>query len=233
MTRDGLKLVLFDMDGTLIDSRATIVAAMTRGFLDEGLPPPPATRIHHVVGLSLEEALKALAPDQPADRLRRVGEAYRAAYSRRSDGTSDTEPLFGGMRDVLTALEEAGLLLGIATGKARRGLDAILERQGLTGRFLTLQTGDTGPSKPNPDMVFRALRETGANAAETVVVGDTTFDIEMARAAGAGAVGVTWGFHPASALVAAGADAIVSETERLAQAILDVLATERGTKEPA
>jgi phosphoglycolate phosphatase len=107
------------------------------------------------------------------------------------------------------------LLLGMATGKSRRGVAAILERFGLVSHFVTVQTADTHPSKPDPSMLLKAMAETGVRPADTVMIGDTTFDIEMARAAGAGAIGVAWGYHPVVALEKAGAHVIVDRCEDL------------------
>ena len=121
------------------------------------------------------------------------------------------------------ALEEAGVLLGVATGKSRRGLDAVLKVHSLTGRFVTLQTADVGPGKPNPHMVHRALAETGAEEAGTVVIGDTTYDIQMARNARVRSVGVSWGYHAVPELERAGADRIVHRGRDVATAVLELL----------
>jgi len=133
------------------------------------------------------------------------------------------EPLFPGIAEALDALEAEGVLLGVATGKSLRGLRSVLERHGMTHRFVTLQTADTGPGKPHPDMVHRALAETGAEPAATVMIGDTTYDIQMARNARIASVGVSWGYHEVPELQAAGADRIVHGGAQVAAAVLDLL----------
>lgn len=225
-----LKLVLFDMDGTLLDSRWSIVTAMTIGYRALNLPPPEPEAVKHIVGLSLARALEVLSPDLTPEWRRAVGESYRTAYLALGEEARNHEPLFPGVLDAMDALEAAGMLLGVATGKGKSGLDAVLERHGLTKRFVTLHSGDGVPSKPAPDMVLNALAATGAEAADTVVIGDTSHDILMAKNAKVGAIGVTWGFHPRDALIEAGADIIVDDAAELPEAVHRLLG--RGV-EPA
>src|SRR5690606_11825217 len=111
------------------------------------------------------------------------------------------------------------IVLGVATGKSRRGVAALFEREGLSDLFMTIQTADDHPSKPHPSMILKAMAETGCAPAETVMVRDTTFDIEMALSAGVGAVGVDWGYHPGEALIAAGAHAVADHCQGLQLAI--------------
>jgi len=203
-------LVLFDCDGTLVDSQAMIVAAMEHGFRDSGLAPPPRARILSIVGLSLPVAVARLADGEPLDRQSAIVASYSKAFQRLRADPVEREPLFPGTREALERLAaRADVVLGVATGKSRRGLDAVLARHGLAPLFVTLQTADDAPSKPDPTMVRRALVETGAEAGRTIVVGDTTFDMEMARAAGVRGLGVGWGYHPVERLAAAGAGRIV------------------------
>ena len=213
------RLAVFDCDGTLVDSQGIIVAAMTAAFEAGGLAAPDAHGIRHVVGLPLAEAILRLAT-VPCDTAR-LADLYRDAYGARCVLAEFQEPLFHGVGPALDALEQAGYLLGIATGKGRRGLVRVLDRHGLTGRFVTLQTADDCPGKPSPDMLIRARAEVGADRAETVMVGDTIFDMQMARNAGVRAIGVAWGYHEAADLIAAGADVVAQDYAGLPALIMD------------
>jgi phosphoglycolate phosphatase len=217
------RLVLFDCDGTLVDSQASIIAAMTAAFGVAGLGVPDPAAVRAQVGLPIETAVGALLPVAPAPLRAEIGRLYRQAFfDQRAAGLLD-DPLYPGIVGALDAIAAAGFLLGVATGKSRRGLDAILDHHGIAARFATLQTHDHGPGKPHPAMVLRALEDTGAAAAATVVVGDTLYDITMAHAAGARAVGVGWGYHAPESLAAAGADLMVEAAAELPEAILRLL----------
>ena len=213
---DPLRLILFDCDGTLIDSQHMIVAAMEHAFTENGVPPLPRERVLSIVGLSLNEAIAHLLPEVEEERRLAVTRTYRDAFFDLRSKPELSEPVFEGMPAVLDALSrEENLMLGIVTGKSDRGLEHILGLHDLRHYFVTLQTADRHPSKPHPGMVHAALRETGAEAANTLVVGDTTFDMEMARAAKAGALGVSWGYHPSDDLVRAGAHDVIHAVEAL------------------
>jgi phosphoglycolate phosphatase len=213
------RLAVFDCDGTLVDSQHAILACMSAAFAADGLAAPDAEAVRRVIGLPLDECMARLAPDQPAARQARLTDAYKQAFFTLRQRPDHHEPLFDGAVGALDTLEEKGYLLGIATGKARRGLLAVLESHGLARRFVTLQTADSGPGKPNPTMLRRAMAETGAEPIDTVMVGDTTFDMLMARNAGVDAIGVGWGYHPAAELNAAGADALVDHFDELPELI--------------
>ena len=128
----------------------------------------------------------------------------------RASGELDDEPLFDGVAELIALLADAGWLLGVATGKSDRGLAHVLAAHGLTERFVTLQTADRHPSKPHPAMIEAAMTEAGASPATTVMIGDTSYDMLMAGAAGARALGVGWGYHPPEELTAAGAYAVAA-----------------------
>lgn len=212
------RLIVFDVDGTLVDSQHLIVAAMAQAFADCGLPLPPRPTVLSVVGLSLIPAMAKLVPDTP-DAAPALADAYRASfYSRRTAG--DSAPLYPGARDTLRMLAAApGTLLGVATGKARRGLDHVLAQHRLEDLFVTLQTADNHPSKPHPAMLEAALLETGCAADRAVMIGDTEYDIAMGRAAGMATIGVSWGYHPEARLREAGADAIADDFPALEAAL--------------
>ncbi len=195
MTGGLPRLALFDCDGTLVDSQFAIIDAMTRAWVEHGLGEPDPAEVRRIVGLSLVEAVAALLPERSAAEHVAVAESYKNAFAASRRRGEVDEPLFPGILESLDALEAAGVLLGVATGKSRRGLDAVLKEHGLTHRFVTLQTADAGPGKPNPHMVQRALAETGVAEAGVVVIGDTTYDMEMAQRIGMPRVGVTYGVH--------------------------------------
>jgi phosphoglycolate phosphatase len=219
-----LKLVVFDCDGTLVDSQHMIVAAMERAFAGFGLPTPGRAAILSVVGLSLDQAVRRLVPPSIETDIAVLAEAYKSAFGELRRDEAHQEPLYPGVRETLHALaNEPGVLLGVATGKSRRGLAAVLEREGLTDFFVTLQTADTHPSKPHPAMLRAAMAEAGAEAHRTLMVGDTTYDIGMARDAGARAIGVAWGYHPVAELEAAGAHRVLADSLTLSEALGDEL----------
>lgn len=215
-----LKLALFDLDGTLVDSRALIAESMDEAFRVNGLPGCSYDQVRQIVGIELFEAIPMLLPeDYPAEGAVKVANTFREIFVRnRSDGTH-TEGLYPGARDLLDRLDSEGWLLGVATGKPRRGLDHILDAHDLHGLFVTLNTSCTGAGKPNPRMVLEAMGETGVEAHRTVVIGDSSHDILMARNAKVRAAGVAWGFHTADELSAAGAHSVHEDFDCLGRGL--------------
>lgn len=203
-----MRLVVLDVDGTLVDSQALIVAAQRAAFAACGLPAPSRERSLSIVGLSLPEAFTALVgPRGPVEAL---AEAYRQAFAKLRADPAHAEPLFPGAAETVSRLAaRPDLVLGIATGKSRRGVAHLVERHGWGRLFATIQTADDAPSKPDPGMLIRAMAETGIKATATAMVGDTTFDIDMGRAAGVRAIGVAWGYHPVASLREAGAETVI------------------------
>ena len=216
-----LRLVIFDVDGTLIDSQAHILAAMGAAFAAHDRPAPPRADTLSIVGLSLPVAMARLAPDLP-DHHDSLVAAYKDAFARlrlSPDGAA-LSPLFPGARAALDHLAgQDHTLLAIATGKSRRGLDHILDLHDLRGLFQSVQVADDHPSKPHPSMIHACLRDTGVDPRRAAILGDTTFDIDMGRAAGIRSIGVTWGYHPATALTRAGADALIDDFAALPETL--------------
>jgi phosphoglycolate phosphatase len=210
-----IRLIVFDCDGTLVDSQATIVACAQAAFRAEGLAPPAAAAIRRIVGLSLVEAVLELMAEPDPAAAPRLAERYKEAFLAHRAGPDFHEPLFPGTRELLDALLEQGFVLGVATGKAMRGLRFVLEHHGLERHFATLQTADLHPSKPHPAMLQAAMAEAGMLPAATMLIGDTTYDMLMAGAAGAVPVGVSWGNHAPEELTEAGAVRVLDRFDEL------------------
>jgi phosphoglycolate phosphatase len=215
-----LKLVIFDCDGTLVDSQHLIVSAMSEAYQANGLPVPDRKTMLSMVGLSLVELFTALGKGKEGYPVASLADGYRDAFHRLREGGAAIEPLYPGAAEAVTALARRDdVVLGIATGKSQRGVHLVLGHHGLIDHFLTVQTADDAPSKPDPGMVNAAMREAGVAPGDTVVVGDTGYDMAMARAAGATAIGVTWGYHTRDALIAGGATAVIEDFSKLIPAL--------------
>ncbi len=223
LATDRVSLVILDMDGTLVDSQALIIRNMQAAADIIGLPIPAPESVTRIIGLSLEQAVARIFPDTDPSQRDAVAKAYREERLRlRAEGKED-ESLFPGIRTMIERLRDDGHTLGIATGKARRGVDHFCERFDMIGWFQTVQTPDTNPSKPHPGMIESALAETGACSEHAVMVGDTIFDMEMAQNAGIPGIGVTWGNHSVDMLERAGARHIVETADDLPQVVAKIL----------
>lgn len=215
------KIAIFDCDGTLVDSQANICLAMEHAFDEAGMVPPSRHATRRIVGLSLVEAMRVLLPGAEAQVHADMAERYKASYLVLRNNGLEHEPLYDGIAALLSSMDESGWLLGVATGKSDRGLERCLDHHGIRGLFVTLQTADRHPSKPHPAMVYQALADAGAEAANAVVIGDTVYDIHMGKAAGTRTIGVNWGYHPVDELRRAGADAIAESMDELAALLGD------------
>ncbi len=216
----NLKLVIFDMDGTLMDSQEFILMAMRYAFEKAGHPAPNKADVLSIVGLSLDAAVNVLLPDLDEAENKRTVELYRHSFIelREKMGAEAKAPLYPGALAALERLHSVDeILLGVATGKARKGLDHAYASHNIGHFFETSQTADTHPSKPHPSMLHQTLADTGVEATQAVMVGDTEFDMEMGRAAGFKTIGVSWGYHPISRLGAA--DIIIDDFAELDAAL--------------
>ncbi len=217
-----LKLAVFDVDGTLSDSQAHIHGAMSLAFATAGLPAPSLAQVLEIVGLSLPLAVARLAPDLPPEERSQIVECYKHSYF--TQRAAQPAPLYPGAAEMLARLgARPDWLMGVATGKSRRGLTHLLGHYGLAGHFVTTQVADDHPSKPHPAMLLAALAETGVVATDAVMIGDTTYDMEMGRNAGLRTIAVSWGYHPVAALLAAGADRLVTDFTALEAALDDLM----------
>lgn len=205
------RLAIFDCDGTLVDSGATIYRALSIAFDRNGLELPPPEQSRKIIGLSLTEAMSALLPNAPAAEHVRLAEDYKRAFWNLRAAGEVEEPLFDGVLELLDALESEGWLLAVATGKSDRGLRHCLESHDIHARFVSLQTADRHPSKPHPSMVDQAIADAAAAPETSIVVGDTSFDMAMAVNAGASGIGAGWGYHDAVELLDAGAVAVAEQ----------------------
>lgn len=210
-----IKLAVFDCDGTLVDSQHSIIASMHAAFDAHGVARASREAIRRVVGLPLLTAIAHLIPDASEELVEAVRAEYGEAWHHIRETEGLDEPLFPGLTEVLDALEADGWVLGVATGKSRRGLDGTLEKHGILERFATLQTADFARGKPHPEMLHQAMQETGASPENTVMIGDTTFDMEMSVNAGTIAIGVSWGYHEVEELRLTGATEVVDGFDEL------------------
>lgn len=218
---------VFDCDGTLVDSQRRIVAAVAAAWTAQRMVPPEEETIRRIVGLALPQAMARLAPEADHALLLALIEGFRQTFLRLERDPAYDEPLYPGAAETLDALAAAGVALGVATGKGRRGLAATLQRHGIGDRFAVLKTADDGPSKPHPQILEDAMAELAARPETTVMLGDTAFDMAMARAAGAHALGVAWGYHPSDDLTGSGAARVLATYAEAPAAVLELLRTRR------
>jgi len=210
------RLIVFDWDGTVIDSPAAIVECMQEASRELGLPVPERERASHVIGLGLHEAMRIVAPELPGERY----PEYIASYRRHFLAREDTMRLFSGMEELLLRLSKERLL-SIATGKSRRGLERSLEATGVRGVFTASRCADETTPKPHPAMLLELMQELDAQPGGVLMVGDTSHDMEMARAAGVDGLAVTYGAHSEDSLRACGPRGCVASVEALGRWLKD------------
>ncbi|MCA8904949.1 MAG: HAD-IA family hydrolase [Hyphomonas sp.] len=204
-----LRLAIWDMDGTIVDSRDTIQRAMTRAFEANDLAPPAYDATRRIVGLGLHESCRILAPDDISpEHLDALVESYRTSFRTLRTEPDFHEPLYDGAVHALEELRNNDWLIGMATGKSRAGIRSLFDTHELEHFFDTIWCADDGPGKPHPFMVEMAMDSLGVEPGSAVMIGDAIHDIAMGRAAGVRTLGVSWGFGAAHELEAAGADEI-------------------------
>lgn len=211
-----MKLVLFDCDGTLVDSGGLIHRCMAETFVKAGLPAPELHHTQEIIGLTLNLAIAQVSGLAMGPDVEQLTEQYKQNYRLIRQEEDYDEPLFDGIDGLIDALvAQDDILLGMVTGKSRRGVRSVMARHNFEPHFLVSRCADDCPSKPHPAMVLECCNETGCDVSQTFVIGDTTYDMMMAGSAGATAIGVNWGYHKAERLSEAGASAILQHPKDL------------------
>jgi phosphoglycolate phosphatase len=214
-----MRLIIFDFDGTLVDSRKLIWELHRLVFDEFGLPRPSREQSLALIGISLEKVLAQLAG--PGAPIEQMTAAYGRLLPKLREDPAFADAPFAGATNLLAMLAaSADTQLGIATGHVSQAIEPVLKTLCWRDYFCNLQSADRAPSKPHPGMLLQALRETGARAEDTVMIGDTVFDMEMACAAGIAAVGVAWGYHGRERLLSAGAGHVAGDMTELGQYLL-------------
>ena len=215
-----MKLVLFDCDGTIVDSAGVIHACMELTFDDFGMARPALAHTKSVIGLTLDIAIAQML-ERPLDaEIAAMTARYKEHFLAYRESGAALEPAFDGLLELIATLASRDdVILGVVTGKSRRGLASILAHHGLTEAFFATRTADDCPSKPHPAMVLECCAEAGIDPSQTFVIGDAVYDMQMAVSAGASAIGVSWGYAPVDALRAAGASHIVGDAGEIATLI--------------
>lgn len=226
-TETPLQLAIFDCDGTLVDSQHSIIKAMDLTCETYKLSRLSRDSVRRVVGLPLEIAMATLFKGLKEDDHLEMAETYRNHFREMRLNGEVEEPLFPGTVEALKELESKGWLLGVATGKAMRGLIPTLETHNLQNLFTTLQTACRAMGKPHPEMVEKALAETGVEAKNAIVIGDTTYDIHMAGNAKVKSIGVAWGYHDEQELLNAGASEVIHDYSELGETIERVMEAQK------
>jgi phosphoglycolate phosphatase len=213
------KLIVWDVDGTLVDSRESILRAATAAYEGLGLAPPSYDRLRQIVGLSLREAMGVLSPELDDAMVDRLTQGYRDAFQTWHSRPEFAERLYDGAAATLVRLRADGWKIAMATGKSRRGVETAIRAHGWADLFDSTHCSDDGPGKPDPAMLLEAMKALGVGPDRTMMVGDTAHDMRMAKAAGVHAQGVTWGFHTVEEIRAGGADHIADDFETLNEQI--------------
>ncbi len=213
-------LVVFDCDGTLVDSAHNVIACMRSAFERAGLSAPEDNLIRRSIGLNPDVAVRHLAQAPLSDaQLEQVVTGYKQAFFQRRLQADHHEPLFDGVREVLEHLARRNIAMAVATGKSMRGVNAVIEQHGLDGYFGSLQTPDHNPGKPHPQMLEKAMMAAGALPERTFMIGDTSFDMLLSKNAGCRGIGVTWGYHDEAELLESGAERLIGRFDELLEIV--------------
>lgn len=211
-----MKLVLFDCDGTLVDSGGLIHRCMAETFANAGLRVPEIKETHEIIGLTLNLAISQVSGIPMGPEVENLTQAYKTQFTTIRQEADFDEPLYDGIAELLSELAtQDDVLLGMVTGKSRRGVRSVMERHDFERFFHVSRCADDCPSKPHPAMVLECCNEMGCDVSQTLVIGDTTYDMMMARSAGATAIGVAWGYHVPERLNEAGAKLILQHPRDL------------------
>lgn len=215
-----MKLVLFDCDGTLVDSAGLIHRCMAQTFIDAGINVPEMNETREIIGLTLNLAISQLSGIPMGPDVERLTQGYKNQFTAIRQEAGFDEPLYDGIAELIAELTtQDDVLLGMVTGKSRRGVRSVLERHNFERFFHVSRCADDCPSKPHPAMVLECCHETGCDVSQTLVIGDTTYDMQMACSAGATAIGVAWGYHNVERLMNAGANSVLHHPLELLQHI--------------
>jgi phosphoglycolate phosphatase len=222
------QLAVFDVDGTLVDSRQAIFESAKAVYATLGLPPPQYDTVRQIVGLSLRAALHILLPQLSDAELDRATAAYKESLASVRSAPAFLEPLYPGAAETLERLKQDGWRIAMATGKSRRGVETVIRLHGWAGLFESTHCSDDGPGKPDPAMLIAAMQALDCRPEETVMIGDTAHDMRMAKAAGAYAQGVSWGFHTAAEVAEGGADHVAHDFASLNRQLDDFARRRQG-----
>ncbi len=220
---NDLKLVAFDLDGTLLDSASSIISGVTECWAACGFARPEPDAIRRIIGLPWEESIKSLLPEAGNIEMQKIKTYYEEVSRGIRPRRNRDEELFPGIEEMLTRLDDMGFILGIITSRSGGRLEEIIRSKGIERYFSFFKTTDNGPGKPNPELMHQALSETGVAANAALMIGDTTFDIQMARNAGARAVGVSWGVHEPDELLSVGAESVVCDVSAICPTVTKLL----------
>lgn len=220
---DPLRLVIFDLDGTLVDSAGGIHRCISKSLAHHDLPPVTYDFVRGGIGLGLREAWRRIAPDADERMLDALSATYRDYFLASRAAGEEDDPLFPGTKEALKALDEAGHLLGIATNKGRPGVEHVLDLHGIGTHFVAIRSSHDGPPKPHPAAILDVLAKTGAEVRHTVFVGDTETDMMTAENAGVAALGVGWGYHAPEMLARRGARAIANDFAELPALVAELI----------
>ena len=224
-------LVVFDCDGTLVDSQHSIVSVMEDVFKSSDLLVPSPVAIRSIIGLSLEEAIESLlSMSEQEGNVGSMAQSYKDKFfALRKTHQETMHPLYEGIDEALSALEQQQVCMSVATGNSQRGMRAISDYFGWQKTFITLATADIYAGKPHPEMLLACIAEAGSHPKQTIMVGDTSYDMQMARSAGVYALAVGWGYHDRETLMAAGAHAYIEDPREL-QGFLEAILREKKAK---
>jgi len=215
--KSKLSLIIFDCDGTIVDSQATIIEIVKQTFITHNCKPPSHEKIRDGIGLELSKGLEKLLPNDHNVDVNLLCKTYRELSQVNRLNNNFQDPLYPNAKKVIVKLADTNFLLGIATGKSRSGLDFVLKNENIDDLFITKQTSDSAAGKPNPEMIYNSIRDTGVDISDVFMIGDTTYDMEMAKNAQVTGIGVSWGYHKKDALKNAGAKYIFDNFTELGQ----------------